>query len=82
MAEDKIAYGYTSNTRFIMATATAAPKTPAASDKASKEKKPPKPLLARLDEQVTRAVIGKKLSLEDFTKFEARVTKLKALLEE
>ncbi len=64
-----------------MATATASPK-PAVTDKAAKPKKEPKPLLARLDEQVTRAVIGKRISLDDFTKFEARVSKLKGLLEE
>jgi len=71
-----------------MATAPAAQKpavTATAADKAAKTekvKKEPKPLLVRLDEQVTRAVIGKKISLEDFTKFEARITKLKGLLEE
>lgn len=54
-------------------------------DKATKEprpKKEPKPLLTRLDEQLTRAAVQKKISFEEITKFEARVTRLKAFLEE
>lgn len=66
--------------------ATATTTKPAASaapkDKAEKPKKEPKPLMTRLDEQITRAVIAKKVTLDDMTKFEARITKLKALLEE
>ena len=54
----------------------------AAAAKTDKPKKEPKPLLVRLDEQVTRAVISKKVTLDDMTKFEARVSKLKGLLEE
>jgi hypothetical protein len=68
-----------------MATAPAAQKPAATADKAPKADKPkkdPKPLLQRLDEQVTRAVISKKLTIEEMTKFEARVGKLKGLLEE
>lgn len=66
-----------------MATATTTTKPTEKKDtKEVKEKKPPKPMLERLDEQVTRAVIGKKVTLDDMTKFEARVGKLKALLEE
>jgi hypothetical protein len=69
-----------------MATApvTSATKTPTKNDKdkAEKPKKEPKPLLTRLDEQITRAVIAKKVTVDDMTKFEARVSKLKALLEE
>lgn len=67
-----------------MATATTTKPDPkaAADKKEQKEKKPPKPMLTRLDEQVTRAVIAKKITLEDMAKFEARITKLKALLEE
>lgn len=50
--------------------------------KNEKPKKEPKPLLVRLDEQITRAVIAKKINVDDMAKFEARVTKLKGLLEE
>jgi hypothetical protein len=49
---------------------------------ADKPKKSPKALLTRLDEQVTRAVISKKVTLDDMSKFEARIGKLKGLLEE
>lgn len=69
-----------------MATApvTSATKTPAKNDrdKAEKPKKEPKPFLTRLDEQITRAVIANKVTVDDMTKFEARISKLKALLEE
>jgi hypothetical protein len=51
-------------------------------DKVAKPKKEPKPLLTRLDEQLTRAAVQKKISFEEITKFEARVTRLKAFLEE
>lgn len=61
-----------------MATASAA----AAATKVAKPKKEPKPLLARLDEQLTRAAVQKKISFEEITKFEARVSRLKAFLEE
>ncbi len=61
-----------------MATATKTD-TKAAADK---QKRPPKALLTRLDEQVTRAVISKKVTLDDMSKFEARIGKLKGLLEE
>ena len=50
--------------------------------KEPKEKKPPKPLLTRLDEQLTRAAVQKKISFDEITKFEARVSRLKAFLEE
>ena len=49
---------------------------------ADKQKRAPKALLTRLDEQVTRAVISKKVTLDDMSKFEARIGKLKGLLEE
>lgn len=66
-----------------MATAPATkPAAAATTEKKEKVKKEPKPLLQRLDEQITRAVIAKKITLEDMTKLEAKVTKLKGLLEE
>lgn len=49
--------------------------------KVQKEPKAPKPLLGRMDEQITRAVISKKVSFEELEKFEARVSRLKVLLE-
>jgi hypothetical protein len=61
----------------MMATASAA-----TAAKAAKPKKEPKPLLTRLDEQLTRAAVQKKISFDEITKFEARVTRLKAFLEE
>jgi len=64
-----------------MATATKAADAKPGDKKEAKEKKPPKPMLQRLDEQVTRAVIGKKVTLDDMAKFTARIEKLKALLE-
>lgn len=48
----------------------------------NKVRKPPKALLVRLDEQITRAVVSKKITAEDLTKFEVRVGKLKAFLQE
>lgn len=65
-----------------MATAPAnKPAAAAAPEKKEKVKKDPKPLLQRLDEQITRAVISKKITLEEMGALEAKVTKLKALLE-
>lgn len=64
-----------------MATAPAS-KTPATPAKDAKPKKEPKALLVRMDEQITRGVIAKKFTLDEMTKFEARMTKLKGLLEE
>lgn len=58
-----------------MATATAATKP-------AKPKKEPKPLLTRLDEQLTRAAVQKKITFDDIAKFETRVTRLKAFLQE
>jgi hypothetical protein len=67
----------------MMATAAAAPAKPADKpQKTDKPKKDPKPLYQRLDEQLTRAIVGKKITLEEAARLEARVTKLKALLEE
>jgi hypothetical protein len=65
-----------------MATAPATNKPAAVADKPAKPKKDPKPLIQRLDEQITRAIVGKKITLEEATKLESRITKLKALLEE
>lgn len=67
---------------MVAASATPAKNAPPKNDKTEKQKKEPKPMLTRLDEQVTRAVIAKKITLDDITKFAARVEKLKALLEE
>jgi hypothetical protein len=50
--------------------------------KVVKAKKEPKPLLTRLDEQLTRAAVQKKISFDDIAKFETRVTRLKAFLQE
>jgi hypothetical protein len=61
----------------MMATATAA-----TAAKSAKPKKEPKPLLTRLDEQLTRAAVQRKISFDEITKFEARVTRLKAFLQE
>jgi hypothetical protein len=61
----------------MMATASAATTT-----KVAKPKKEPKPLLTRLDEQLTRAAVQKKISFDDIAKFETRVTRLKAFLQE
>ena len=59
-----------------MATATTTSAKPA------KPKKETKPLLQRLDEQLTRAAVQKKVSFDDLAKFETRVTRLKAFLQE
>lgn len=50
--------------------------------KPAKLKNEPKPLLQRLDEQLTRAAVQKKISFDDIAKFETRVTRLKAFLQE
>lgn len=67
-----------------MAAATSAPAKTATAKTATtdKPKKEPKALLVRLDEQITRSVISKKITLDEMTKFETRVAKLKGLLEE
>ena len=46
-----------------------------------KAKKEPKPLMQRMDEQLTRAAVGKKVTHEELAKFETRVGRLKAFLE-
>ena len=50
--------------------------------KPAKPKKEPKPLLVRMDEQLTRAAVAKKVTHEELGKFETRVARLKAFLEE
>ena len=56
--------------------------TAPATTKPAKPKKEPKPLLTRLDEQLTRAAVQKKVTFDDLAKFETRVTRLKAFLQE
>jgi hypothetical protein len=50
--------------------------------KPAKPKKEPKPLLVRMDEQLTRAAVAKKVTHEELEKFETRVARLKAFLQE
>jgi len=50
--------------------------------KLAKPKKDPKPLLVRLDEQLTRATVQKKITFDEIAKFETRVGRLKAFLQE
>ena len=47
-----------------------------------KVKKEPKQLLTRMDEQITRAVVAKRLTMEELAKFETRIGRLKLFLEE
>ncbi len=61
-----------------MATATAGKTTP----KTDKPKKEVKPLLVRMEEQLTRATVAKKVTHEELAKFEQRVNRLKGFLEE
>lgn len=61
-----------------MVTATPASK-PATT---AKPKKEPKALLVRLDEQLTRAAVGKRVTAEELEKFEVRVGRLKVFLQE
>ncbi len=58
-----------------MAAASATPKT-------VKPKKEPKPLLVRMDEQLTRAAVAKKVTHDELGKFETRVGRLKTVLQE
>jgi hypothetical protein len=64
-----------------MATAKPDPKTEA-KPVAPKVKKEPKPLLTRMDEQITRAVVAKRVTVDELAKFESRVGRLKLFLEE
>jgi hypothetical protein len=50
--------------------------------KPAKPKREPKPLMQRLDEQLTRAAVAKKVTHEELAKLETRVGRLKAFLEE
>lgn len=61
-----------------MATATAAPK-PATT---TKPKKDPKPLIQRVDEQLTKAAVAKRITPEELEKLEIRVGRLKVFLQE
>jgi hypothetical protein len=56
-----------------MATSTPAAKTP-------KVAKPAKPLLERLDEQLGRAVLQKKVSADDLKKLQEKIGKYHAFL--
>lgn len=47
-----------------------------------KVKKEPKPLLVRMDDQITRAVVAKKLTMDELEKFESRIGRLKLFLQE
>lgn len=59
--------------------------TPAASaataTPTNKLRKPPKSLMVRIDEQLTRAVISRKVTVEEIAKLETRIGKLKGFLE-
>lgn len=44
-------------------------------------KKQPKSLMVRIDEQLTRATIQRKITVEDLAKLETRMSKLKGFLE-
>lgn len=57
-------------------------KPAAAAPKTDKSKKEQKPLLVRLDEQLTRATVAKKVTHDELAKFEQRVVRLRAFLEE
>ena len=63
-----------------MATATATTSKPA--DKTAKPKKELKPLITRIDEQLTRAAVAKKVTAEELEKLEGRIGRLKVFLQE
>jgi hypothetical protein len=60
----------------IMATATATAQKPTA-----KPKKDPKPLVQRVDEQLTRAAVAKRVTAEELEKLEGRIGRLKVFLQ-
>ena len=60
-----------------MATATATTQKPAS----AKPKKDPKPLIVRLDEQLTRAAVAKRITAEELEKLEGRIGRLKVFLQ-
>lgn len=62
-----------------MATATSAAAKPA--DKTVKPKKDPKPLIQRVDEQLTRAAVAKRVTAEELEKLEGRIGRLKVFLQ-
>ena len=58
-----------------MATAATTPKP------AAKPKKDPKPLIVRIDEQLTRAAVAKRVTAEELEKLEGRIGRLKVFLQ-
>lgn len=61
---------------ITMATATTTAPKPAA-----KPKKDPKPLIQRVDEQLTRAAVAKRITAEELEKLEGRIGRLKVFLQ-
>ena len=59
-----------------MATAATTTAKPAA-----KPKKDPKPLIQRVDEQLTRAAVAKRVTAEELEKLEGRIGRLKVFLQ-
>jgi hypothetical protein len=64
-----------------MATATSKNPATTAATTPTKERKPPKSLMVRIDEQLTRAVIARRVTVEEIAKLETRISKLKGFLE-
>ncbi len=56
--------------------------TASTASKPAKPKKEPKPLITRIDEQLTRAAVGKKVTAEVLEKLEGRIGRLKVFLQE
>ena len=48
---------------------------------AGKPKKDPKPLIQRVDEQLTRAAVAKRVTAEELEKLEGRIGRLKVFLQ-
>jgi hypothetical protein len=67
------------NMETIMATATASSASKLAT---AKPKKDPKPLVQRIDEQLTRAAVAKRVTAEELEKLEGRIGRLKVFLQE
>jgi hypothetical protein len=65
----------TQETMTMAAAATTAPKPTA------KPKKDPKPLIQRVDEQLTRAAVAKRVTAEELEKLEGRIGRLKVFLQ-
>lgn len=49
--------------------------------KPAKPKKDPKPLIQRVDEQLTRAAVAKRVTAEELEKLEGRIGRLKVFLQ-